>query len=346
MPCPPFPIPHIPMSKFRIASAFAALLLLPLFFSPLRAALSSDVSSNPPLPPNVEIFTVRTSSLENHDVPFYVKRPSSYDPANPATKGKVYRILFICPVYNGDGLNVITKHSLIPVAEANGWFVVSPTFKQNKSETHDRKKSYYYPEEFSGQAVLNALDLIAKKYPVDTNRLLLKGLSGGGQFVHRFALWAPDRVTAVAVNSCSWFDDPTPVAAKFPWLVTIGESDPAYEASPTFVAKLKEAGALPIFKSYLGMLHEGDDRVSQLDAAFLTFYDKLTAGDLGKMVSLADKNRKGMVLAQKDMPFVGDSQDWKCFPNTPENLDQITEDGRIFLPSEAIAKLWSKQENE
>jgi len=283
---------------------------------------------------------VRTSSPENHDVPFYVKRPSSYDPANPATRGKVYRILLICPVYNGDGLNVITQHSLMPVADTNGWFVVSPTFKQDNSETRNRNKSYYYPEEFSGKAVLDALDLIAKKYPVDTNHLLLKGLSGGGQFVHRFALWAPDRVTALAVNSCSWFDDPTAGAAKFPWLVTIGESDPAYEATPEFVAKLKGVGALPIFKSYMGMLHEGDYRVSSLDAAFLTFYDKLTAKDLGKPLMLADKQRKNMVMTVAQMPFVGDSQEWKYQPNTPESVDQIAEDSRIFLPSEEIAKLW------
>jgi pimeloyl-ACP methyl ester carboxylesterase len=320
------------------------LILLPMI-ALLRAADPTPVT-NVPLPPNVEVIKIPTPSSENREVPFYVRRPAGYDPANPATRGKVYRILFICPIFNGDGMNVITKHSLIPVADKNGWFIVSPTFKQDKSETKNRAKSYYYPSEFSGKAVLDALDVIARKYPVDINHLLLKGLSGGGQFVHRFALYAPERVTAIAVNSCSWFDDPTPQAAKFPWLVTIGESDPAFEASLEFVSKLKSCGALPIYKAYLGMLHESDSRVSKMDAAFLTFYDKLTAGNLGKPISLMDKQRTGMALTAKEMPFVGDSQDWRFWPNTAENQDKVSEDSRIYLPNDEIAKLWGQQEDE
>lgn len=320
------------------------LILLPMI-ALLRAA-DPTPATNVPLPPNVEVIKIPTPSSENREVPFYVRRPAGYDPANPATRGKVYRLLFICPIFNGDGMNVITKHSLIPVADKNGWFIVSPTFKQDKSETKNRAKSYYYPSEFSGKAVLDALDVIARKYPVDINHLLLKGLSGGGQFVHRFALYAPERVTAIAVNSCSWFDDPTPQAAKFPWLVTIGESDPAFEASLEFVSKLKACGALPLYKAYLGMLHEGDPRASKMNAAFLTFYDKLTAKDLGKPISLMDKQRTGMALTAKEMPFVGDSQDWRYMPNTPENQEKVSEESRIYLPNEEIAKLWGQQEDE
>lgn len=295
------------------------------------------------LPENIEVFTVKTRSDENKEIPFYVRRPAGFD---PAAKGRTYRILFICPVFNGDGLKVMELHSLIPLADTRGWFVVSPTFKQKRSETKDRAESYYYPETFSGKAVLDALDLIAKKYPVDINRLLLKGLSGGAQFVHRFALWAPDRVTAVAINSSSWFDEPNPKAACIAWLVTIGESDPSYEDSLEFVSKLKDCGASPLFRSYLGMIHESDKRPSQLDAAFLTFYDQLTSGELGKRVSLAEKIKPKLALAGKDMPYVGDAQDWKYFPNTEENRNNIAEDSRIFLPNDEIARLWGKQEDE
>jgi len=320
------------------------LLLLPMLSSLCAAKPAQHSVAS--LPANVEVIRIPTSSPENLEVPFYVRPPLGYDPTNPATRGKVYRILFICPILNGDGINVITKHSLLPVADKNGWFVVVPTFKQARSETKDRLKSYYYPETFSGKAVLDALDVIAKKYPVDINHLLLKGLSGGAQFVHRFALWAPDRVTAIAINSCSWFDNPTAQAAKFPWLVTIGESDPSFEASLEFVSKLKTCGALPIYKGYLGMVHESDPRASRMNAAFLTFYDKLTAGNLGKPISLKDKQRTSMVLTAKEMPFVGDSQDWRYYPNSAENHNKIVEESRIYLPSEEIAKLWGQQEDE
>ena len=295
------------------------------------------------LPENVEIFTVKTRSEENKEVPFYVRRPAGF---KPGVKGKFYRILFICPVFNGDGLKVMQAHSLIPLADEKNWFVVSPTFTQKKNEVHDRKKSYYYPEAFSGKAVLEALELIAKKYPVDTSHLLLQGLSGGAQFVHRFALWAPDRVTAVAINSSSWFDQPNANVPKVAWMVTIGDSDPSFNQSLEFVCKLGDRGASPVFRSYLGMVHEGDSRVSKLNAAFLSFYDAHTANDLGRVPSLAERNKPKLALAGKDMPFVGDSQDWRIFPNTAENREKIAEDNQIFLPSEDLAKLWGKIEDE
>jgi len=302
---------------------------------------AEDKVPAPALPENVEVFTVKTRSDENKEVPFYVRRPAGYE-----AKGRTYRILFICPVLNGDGRKVMESHSLIPLADSRGWFVVSPTFKQQTAEGMDRKKSYYYPEPFSGKAVLDALDLIAKKYPVDINRLLLKGLSGGAQFVHRFALWAPERVTAVAINSSSWFDEPNPKAAGAAWLVTVGESDPSYDNSLEFVSKLNDCGAAPLFRAYLGMIHEGDGRVSNLNAAFLTFYDELTSGELGKRVGIADRLKPKLALAGKDMPYVGDGQEWKYYPNTEENRGNVAEDNRVFLPSEEIAKLWGKQEDE
>lgn len=46
------------------------------------------------------------------------------------------------------------------------------------------------------------------------------------------------------------------------------------------------------------------------------------------------------------MPFVGDAQDWKYFPNTEESRNNIAEDSRIFLPNDEIARLWGKQEDE
>lgn len=48
-----------------------------------------------------------------------------------------------------------------------------------------------------------------------TDRLYLFGFSGGGQFVHRFALLHPERVARVAVGAAGWYTLPDP-ALKFP----------------------------------------------------------------------------------------------------------------------------------
>ena len=218
---------------------------------------------------------------------------------------------------------------------------MSATFKQNGQDVRDRKKSYYYPEHFSGKAVLDALDIAAKRYPVATRDIFMQGMSGGAQFVHRFAIWAPNRVCAVAVNSCSWFDEPKQSAKLCAWLVTIGESDPTFANSLDFINHLRESGVVPLFRYYTGMGHEGSSRVDSLDCAFFEYYDELTRSKLIRKNSVSIK--PVAPNATKDMPFVGDLQEWTFLENTKENRDKIPEDCRVYLPSKEIAIEWQYQ---
>jgi predicted esterase len=298
-----------------------------------------NLQAQSPWPSNIDVFYVRTNSLENKLIPFYVRIPKGFDPEKPGP----YRILFSCPFYNHDGFLAITGHEanqeLLDAADKRKWFIVTPTFKQQGGETQDKNASYYYPEKFSGQAVLDALDQIEKKYPVDINHLLIQGLSGGAQFSHRFALWAPDRIVAAAINSSSWFDDPSPTCNQVAWLVTIGDSDPSFENTLNFIGKLQDAGAAPLFRSYIGMVHEGDARVVHLDAEFLKFYDDQTRSRLGKAKDFF-QNSPTLAMQAKGMPFVGDNQTWEYVSNTEANISLISEDSRVYLPSQKIADVW------
>lgn len=298
-----------------------------------------------PLPSNVETFTIRTRSPENRQIPFYLRIPSGYDAAR---KDTVHRLLFICPVLNGDADTVIRGEAgyqdLLDLAEEQGWFVLSATFQQQPEAVMDRRASYYYPEAFSGRAVLDALDQVAKNHRIDPTRILMQGLSGGAQFVHRFAIWAPDRVTAVAINSSSWFDPPNAKCNQVAWLVTIGESDTSFGNSLEFVDHLRAAGATPLFRSYVGMAHEGSGAVTQMNLAFLKFYDEATRSQLGKKRTAFTKPEDLRALGLDKMAFVGDSQDWRYLPNTPENREEVAEDYRIYLPNKEIARLWGTED--
>jgi hypothetical protein len=304
--------------------------------------LTCVVSWAQPLPPNIETFTIRVRSDGQREVPFFVRIPKAYDAKD---KARVHRVLFICPVISGDGVAAMGKEpELLRLADERGWFVMSASFKRSGKDVHDRKTMYYYPETFSGRAVLAALEQVAKKYPIDTNRLFLQGLSGGAQFVHRFAIWAPERVAAVAVNSSSWFDAPNAKSNQMAWLITIGESDRSFNNTLAFVDQLREVGAAPLFRSYLGMVHEDSEPARRLNAAFLAFYDDLTKSELGRRPASITRPDELKALAGEAMAFVGDSQDWKHWENTPENRDMIVEDSRVYLPSEEIARLWSSEE--
>jgi len=223
---------------------------------------------------------------------------------------------------------------------------MSATFKTSQDKVRDPKLSYYYPKAYSGKATLEALAQVSKKYPVDVERLLMQGLSGGAQFVHRFAMWAPDRVTAVAVNSSSWFDEPNPLCNRVAWLITIGESDASYNNSLELVERLRDTGAAPLFRSYVGMVHEGSEAVTRLDMEFLKCHDDLTRKDLGKPRSALTPLAERLSMPGEKMPWVGDSQNWKYVANTAEAREETAEDSRIYLPSAEIAKLWGKKEEE
>jgi hypothetical protein len=286
-------------------------------------------------------FKIKTRSELNQEVPFYLRVPKNYRP------GKPYRLLFLCPHLHQEGLKKLAgSPAWLKLADERDWFVMSCTFMQPLAKAQDRKLSYYYPESFSGKAMLEALAKVGEKYPVDTERLLLQGLSGGAQFVHRFALWAPDRVTAVAVNSSSWFDPPDDKSKRVAWLITIGESDNSYNNSLEMVDNLRSMGAAPLFRSYVGMIHEGSAAVDKLDMAFLKFYDDQTRKDLGKPRSTLAPEVERLSLLGEKMLFVGDSQNWKYVTNTVDAREEFAEDSRVFIPNEEIAKLWGKIEEE
>lgn len=52
------------------------------------------------------------------------------------------------------------------------------------------------------------LDEVTDVYGVPTDRIYMFGFSGGGQFVHRYAMANPERVAAAAMGSPGWFTFP------------------------------------------------------------------------------------------------------------------------------------------
>jgi hypothetical protein len=330
-------------ASYGRAILYALLLLLPGMDAFAQRGNSAAPVTDA-LPPGVEKILIRTTSDQNGEIPFYLRVPQGY---RADAKGKAHRLLFLCPIYNGDGLKLMADcREWQQLADERQWFIMTCTFRQRDEDVRNRDLSYYYPERFSGKATLQAIALAGKKYPIDTERLLMQGLSGGAQFVHRFAMWAPEKITAVAINSSSWFDAPNVRCGQVAWLVTIGESDSSYTNSLEMVDRLKRVGVAPVFRSFIGMVHEGSEVVTKLDMEFLKYYDDLTRKDLGVPRTTLRLMDERPALKGEGMPYVGDNQSWKYAKNTSEWREEIPEDFRIFLPSEGIAKIWGQKEEE
>lgn len=135
---------------------------------------------------------------------------------------------------------------LAPLAERYGVVLVAPLFDEARFPDYQR-----LGRESRGERADRMLERIVaevgRSTGADTRRLYLFGFSGGGQFVHRFAMAYPERVASYAVGAAGWYtfpDDSVPFPRgtrqrsclddvcfdparylKVPALVLVGERD-------------------------------------------------------------------------------------------------------------------------
>ena len=64
--------------------------------------------------------------------------------------------------------------------------------------------------------LLDILDEVKEKVGLNAQRFYLFGYSGGGQFVHRFAMAHPDKVARVAIGAAGWYTPPNE-CRRFPY---------------------------------------------------------------------------------------------------------------------------------
>ncbi len=86
-------------------------------------------------------------------------------------------------------------------------------------ELHNYKHMEYQGIRFD-QVLLDMVDEIAQLYRVDTERFLLQGFSGGGQFVHRFFYLHPHRLRGLSICAPGAVTLPDPTR---PWWVGVSD---------------------------------------------------------------------------------------------------------------------------
>jgi dienelactone hydrolase len=93
------------------------------------------------------------------------------------------------------------------LAERYGVIVVAPLFPQDRFPDYQR-----LGREGRGHRADLALDRVVAEVEsltgASTRRLYLFGYSGGGQFVHRYAMAYPERVAAMVIGAAGWYTFP------------------------------------------------------------------------------------------------------------------------------------------
>lgn len=88
-------------------------------------------------------------------------------------------------------------------AEAHNAVVMAPLFPaaiDDPEDLHNFKFIKYHDIRFD-LILLSMVDEVAEKLDIDSERFLLHGFSGGGQFAHRFFYLHPDRLRAVSIGA-------------------------------------------------------------------------------------------------------------------------------------------------
>lgn len=100
------------------------------------------------------------------------------------------------------------------LAKQYGVVLVAPLFPKERFPDYQRLGQSGKGER-PDQVLRAILGEVGDLTGADVNRVYLFGYSGGGQFVHRYAMAYPDQVAAVAVGAAGWYTFPDP-AARFP----------------------------------------------------------------------------------------------------------------------------------
>lgn len=97
---------------------------------------------------------------------------------------------------------------LAPFAERYGVVLVAPLFDESRFPDYQRLGR---PDRGNraDHMLERIVDELARTTLADPGKLYLFGFSGGGQFVHRFAMAHPERVASYAVGAAGWYTFPS-----------------------------------------------------------------------------------------------------------------------------------------
>jgi hypothetical protein len=124
----------------------------------------------------------------------------SFIESNNAVKA----VLVLAPGMNTDGAFFLKESAWVEFAKKNNLGVIALNYSSTEEDLYENRKGYYWPEQGSGQALL---DEIKRVYGKDLP-IILYGFSGGAQFVSRFVDWCPDRIIAWCAYSAQFWDYP------------------------------------------------------------------------------------------------------------------------------------------
>jgi hypothetical protein len=243
-----------------------------------------------------------TTAPENRVLKFSVRSPINSAPRH---------IMVLFGGRNWDGDKTIKAYGFNTLADKHEIILISPWFKND---------TYWEPEKWSGKALLEAVDILRRRYKInDQAQLFYYGYSAGGQCAALFYAWRPELVAAWGAHACGVWFDPDKTTCTAPAVITCGRHDAGrYELSFNILQRWRDRGAETVWHAY-DSGHELNKPALMLAHAF---FESQLNGD-------------------RAIKYIGDDQTGKFYPASPENQRNIPEDLRSVFRSLNTARLWA-----
>jgi pimeloyl-ACP methyl ester carboxylesterase len=160
------------------------------------------------------------------------RHAGSFFVARPETEPELSQILVAVHGISRDAREQVEMFG--HVALTRGWTVVAPLFDM---ATHPQFQQLGICRRHTqARADLALLDMLDTIVGAEAVKFCLFGFSGGAQFAHRFALFHPERVTAMALGAAGWYTFPK---AKRPYPRGINVSESGNDLTPRLAAMLE-----------------------------------------------------------------------------------------------------------
>jgi len=128
----------------------------------------------------------------------------SYTPRS-ASQTTGHSLLVTVHGISRNALEVITQFA--PHAEERGFIVIAPQFGEGEFDDYQRLGRMGHGQR-ADCALNDAVDSFSRSRGIEFDRQFYFGFSGGGQFVHRYAMAYPERVSAAIIAAAGWYTSP------------------------------------------------------------------------------------------------------------------------------------------
>lgn len=184
----------------------------------MSAALQFTVDQNVGTPPVTALprgEVIRRILVEDGRQPYYLYLPTRCDLTHAPVLVTVH----------GISRNARTHaRRYAALAERRGVIIVAPRFARSRFPDYQRLGRLGRGER-ADQMLDRILAEVGRLTGAATGRLYLFGYSGGGQFVHRYAMANPGRVAAMAIGAAGWYTFPDP-ERRYPYGIKSAPSLP------------------------------------------------------------------------------------------------------------------------